>query len=90
MHHLIAFYQVGSFWGEDMIVTSNALRDKRDASALTYVEITTLERDALESVLVSPPHHISKRLSATHWRACWPAHTSPNACPSAAGHLLIT
>ena len=29
-------------WGEDMIVSSQALRDMRHASALTYVEVGTL------------------------------------------------
>jgi len=35
------------FWGEDMIVTSAALRDNRIASALTYIEIVCLKRSEL-------------------------------------------
>ena len=38
-------------WGEDMIVSSAALRDGREASALTYVEIMTLSRDDCFEVL---------------------------------------
>ena len=47
--------------GEDMIVSSAALRDKRPASALTYVEIVCLTRANLEVELGSYPlssHHI--------------------------------
>lgn len=40
----ITLYQ---YWGEDMIVTSASLRDKRAAAALTYVEIVCLSRDDL-------------------------------------------
>lgn len=40
----ITLYQ---YWGEDMIVTSVALRDKRPAAALTYVEIVCLTREGL-------------------------------------------
>jgi hypothetical protein len=44
----ITLYQ---YWGEDMIVTSVALRDKRPAAALTYVEIVCLTRsDLLEEL----------------------------------------
>jgi hypothetical protein len=38
-------------WGEDIIVTTLALRDRRTASALTYVEVATLSRDTLDEVL---------------------------------------
>merc|ERR1711865_81487 len=43
----------GDHWGEDMIVSSRALRDLRHASALTYVEVGTLSREDLETVLES-------------------------------------
>jgi len=51
----------GDHWGEDMIVTSRALRDLRVASALTFVEVATLSRDDLEEVLsqfLSPEREI--------------------------------
>ena len=41
----------GDHWGEDMIVSSRALRDLRHASALTYVETGTISREDLETVL---------------------------------------
>jgi len=43
------------YWGEDMIVSSKALRDTRYSSALTYVEITTLTRESLEECLLNYP-----------------------------------
>jgi len=43
------------FWGDDMIITSTALKDTRYASALTYLEITTVSRANLEEVLVNYP-----------------------------------
>ena len=39
-----------------MIVTSNALKDTRYASALTYLELTTVTRDDLEDALVHFPN----------------------------------
>jgi len=42
-------------WGEDIIVTAPALRDRRPASALTFVEVATLSRAALDDVLSSYP-----------------------------------
>jgi len=45
----------GDHWGEDMIVSSRALRDLRHASALTYVEVGTISREDLESVLEQFP-----------------------------------
>ena len=42
---------VSDHWGEDMIVSSMALRDMRHASALTYVEVGTIAREDLEEVL---------------------------------------
>lgn len=45
----------GDHWGEDMIVSSRALRDLRNASALTYVEVGTISRDDLEAVLEQFP-----------------------------------
>jgi len=42
---------LGAYWGEDVIVTSHALRDLRPASALTYVEVATLTRADLFAVL---------------------------------------
>ena len=54
----ITLYQ---YWGEDMIVTSVSLRDKRPAAALTYVEIVCLRREALMEELKHYPmsaHHI--------------------------------
>lgn len=44
-----------TFWGEDIIVTSKALRDKRNASALTYVEIASLDKATMDEVLESFP-----------------------------------
>ena len=41
----------GAHWGEDMIIYSLALRDMRPISALTYIEVATLSRDDLFSVL---------------------------------------
>jgi len=37
-------------WGEDLLLTSNALRDRRPAAALTYVEVITLEKRDLDEV----------------------------------------
>ena len=51
---------VGSTWCEDVIVSANALRDKRLASALPYAEIATLTRDDIDDVLESFPK--SKRM----------------------------
>ena len=45
----------GDYWGEDMIVSSRALRDMRHASALTYVEVGTISRDTLEELLEQFP-----------------------------------
>lgn len=47
-------------WGEDMIVTAWALRDKRSVSALSFVEVATLSRSDLDAVLESFPE--AKRL----------------------------
>ena len=47
---------VDCYWGEDMIITSAALKDTRYASALTYVELTTVLRDDLEDSLVHFPN----------------------------------
>jgi len=44
-----------SHWGDDVIVSSLALRDMRPASALTYVEVATLARDDLDEVLAKFP-----------------------------------
>ncbi len=41
----------GAHWGDDIIVSSQALRDLRPASALTYVEVATLSRTDLDEVL---------------------------------------
>lgn len=46
---------VDCYWGEDMIVTSPALKDTRYASALTYVELTCVTREDLEDCLVHFP-----------------------------------
>ena len=43
------------YWGEDMIITSNALKDTRYASALTYLELTTCSRVDLEECLIHFP-----------------------------------
>ena len=43
------------YWGEDMIITSDALKDTRYASALTYLELTTVSRADLEECLVRFP-----------------------------------
>ena len=43
---------LGNYWGEDMIITSQPLRDTRPATALTYMEISVLYRRDLEEVLV--------------------------------------
>ena len=61
-----------------MIVSSAALRDKRPASALTYVEIVCLTRTDLEKELVSYPvsrHHI--HVAAVNFGARRHTH-SPN------------
>jgi hypothetical protein len=42
-------------WGEDVIVTSQALRDSRTASALTFVEIAYLTRDVIYGVVSKYP-----------------------------------
>ena len=44
-----------AYWGEDMIVSSRALRDLRPASTLTYVEIAMLSRASLDEVLSGFP-----------------------------------
>ena len=44
-----------SAWGEDIIVNAVALRDKRMASALTYVEIASLTRDSMFEVIDKYP-----------------------------------
>jgi len=44
-----------STWGEDVIVTAPALRDKRPVSALTYVEIALLTRENFDEVLAGFP-----------------------------------
>ena len=43
-------------WGEDIIVTSVALREKKAASALTFVEIASLTRSDLDEVLEDYPN----------------------------------
>jgi len=43
-------------WGEDIIVSSHALRDRKGASALTYVEIASLSREDLYEVLEDFPY----------------------------------
>mmetsp|Transcript_27828 Transcript_27828/g.75090 ORF Transcript_27828/g.75090 Transcript_27828/m.75090 type:complete len:300 (-) Transcript_27828:105-1004(-) len=45
----------GNFWGQDSIVHSETLRDSRSATALTYVEVTTLEPADLYEVLEAYP-----------------------------------
>ena len=45
----------GAVWGEDIIVTSMALRDLRTASALTYVEVSTLTREDLDAAIALFP-----------------------------------
>jgi hypothetical protein len=45
----------GAHWGEDMIVSAVTLRDLRHASALSYLEVATLERDDLYDCLTSYP-----------------------------------
>jgi uncharacterized membrane protein YgcG len=47
---------IDCYWGEDMIITSHALKDTRYASALTYVELTTVSREDLEDCLVLFPN----------------------------------
>ena len=42
-------------WGEDIIVTSLALREKKPASALTFVEIASITRTDLDEVLEDYP-----------------------------------
>jgi hypothetical protein len=44
---------INQFWGEDMVVTSKALRDSRIAVALTYIEIVTLSRSDLFELMES-------------------------------------
>ncbi len=41
----------GSFWGEDFILDTNALKDKTPTNALTYIEVLMLERDVLDTML---------------------------------------
>eukprot|EP00325_Prymnesiales_sp_UTEX-LB-985_P013617 CAMPEP_0174748476 /NCGR_PEP_ID=MMETSP1094-20130205/93561_1 /TAXON_ID=156173 /ORGANISM="Chrysochromulina brevifilum, Strain UTEX LB 985" /LENGTH=375 /DNA_ID=CAMNT_0015953519 /DNA_START=33 /DNA_END=1160 /DNA_ORIENTATION=+ len=45
----------GDCWGQDMILTAPVLRDTRLATALTYVEVVSLTRDELFSVLLDWP-----------------------------------
>ena len=42
-------------WGEDIIVSARALRDKRFASALTYTELAFVSREVLDDVLKDYP-----------------------------------
>ena len=55
---------LGAYWGEDMIITSPALRDTRPATALTYVEIGTLSKVDFEECLLNFPQ------SERHIRTC--------------------
>ena len=48
------------FWGEDMIVTSVALRDMRSAKAITHVEVTKLSLAVLKEVLQNFPEATMK------------------------------
>ena len=50
----------GGCWGEDIILSAAVLRDTRFATALTYVEVVTLERPTLFEVLAEWPR--SKRI----------------------------
>ena len=61
---------MSQFWGEDMIVTSAALRDRRPGAALTYVEIVCLARSEVLSILPQWPAskhavHIAATVDAT-------------------------
>ena len=47
-------------WGEDMIVSSHALRDMRHASALTYVEVGTLTLTLALALTPNPKPHPSQ------------------------------
>jgi len=42
-------------WGEDIILNSPALRDRKPAAALTYCEVLTLTREELDRVLDGDP-----------------------------------
>jgi len=50
----------GSTWGDDMILSAKVLRDTRPATALTYVETISLQREDLDDVLADYP--ASKRV----------------------------
>ena len=55
----------GQHWGEDFIITAKALRDLRQAGALTFVEVITLTRADLDAVLKRfPAAAASVRVSA--------------------------
>lgn len=45
----------GQYWGEDMIVTSLTLRDTRNSTAITYVEIMSLTIGQLEAAMANFP-----------------------------------
>lgn len=62
------FLGSGKVWGEDIIITSEELMDHAQAVALTYVEVYTLRRHALFTLLEDHPsaslvvHKASRRI----------------------------
>lgn len=59
----------GSVWGIDMIVASDALRDKKPSRALTYAQVLCLQQDALEELLEVYPHERARIRATALWIA---------------------
>ena len=57
----------GSYWGDDMILDNNELRNMDPAQAITYVETYTLEQSSLQTVLESYPSERTRVRSARIW-----------------------
>jgi len=54
--------QAGShpFWGEDIILSSKGLRDRKPAAALTYIEVTTLTKADINAITARFPEERQK------------------------------
>ena len=83
----------GKHWGEDAIITSDALRDTRPAAALTYCETATVTRDdilqCLEGCEQSEAAVRRAAMALTGARPAWPeALAWPLLSRMAQRHLL--
>lgn len=62
-------YTAGNVWGEDMILTSQDLAMTSPARCLTYVDVQSLSKVALESILQSFPDRAKKVRRVALWIA---------------------